>query len=322
MATAPTWFFFARKEGTSLGLVTLTPFFVATPIGFLAGRGPVLAALALYGVVMLAVLPKAVRRGALGLPLDEALSLPGARWAARLAPPVISAELTVQRDVLVLALLGCVAFAGLFFNGAAQAAPMALFLLCALAASLSPALAFSESARLGTLEPLLVVLPRGAVFRLKALTSLGVTLLGCGVVPLALMGASELEGASVIAAFSWLVAMAFFWAVGLATSVHGAGVAFAMVSAWAAAFLGAFVQVLVFALVSLAVGSALGSGHSRDGAMAVVFFVSIDLAVLVAWRRFVHQPAAPARLAVLAAGLSVVVAAAVGALSALTSPAS
>lgn len=275
-----------------------------------------LAALALYGVVMLALLPKAVRRGALGLPLDEALSLPGPRWAARLAPPVISAELTVQRDVLVLALLGCVAFAGLFVNGAVQAAPMALFLLCVLAASLSPALAFSESARLGKFDPLLVMLPRGAVFQLKALASLGVTLLFCGVVPLVLMGASVVEGASVIAAISWLVAMAFFWAVGLATSVQGAGVATAMVSAWAAAFFSAFVQVLVFALVSLAVGSALGSGRSRDGFMAVVFSVSIGLAVLVAWRRFVHQPPAPARLAVLAAGLSVVVAAAVGALSA------
>ena len=286
LATVPTWFFLARKEATTLGLVSLVPFFVVMPVAFFLERFEVtVAVVSVYAVVTLAALPWAVRRGALALPLDEALARGGASKRFAFFPQPLAAELGAQRETMILAAVGWAGFVGTWLLGGHDEAPMVLGLLSALAAVLSPALAFAEADRLGTLEPLLVSRTRAEVFRLKAVTSLGVTMLFSIVVPLAAMAVTSSKWEPM----PWLIGVSFVWCLGLVASVQARGAALGMTFGGGLAASAALTQFAVFVAVWLTAGS-LGVGdHPSSGAfMAAAFISTAAIAVLVAWRKFVR----------------------------------
>lgn len=317
LATVPTWFFFMRKEGTTLGAATIVPMLVAAPAGFFEQAGPLAASVAVYAVLMLALLPRAVRRGVMAPTLDDQLGVGARTLTPRLVPPLIAAELNAQREAVVLALVGVLGFFGvLALNGTTEAS-MTLFMPCAIGAALSPGLAFAESQRTGTLEALLVMRTRRSVFLLKALASLAVTMVACGVLPVALLLVAGVQG-SPSDSFGWLLAMVFVWAVGLVAAVHTTGAAHATGAAVGVAFIGFVILMLAFGLVSLVLGSMLDSRSSGGGFVAAVFAGTAGIAILVAWRRFVLLPDRPVRGALWGAGASLFHATALGVAAALS----
>ncbi len=310
VATVPAWFLLGKKEGTALGLVTLVPFVVASPAALLDVS--VVPTLATYGVVMLALVPWALERGLLAPAIGEQAAVPGATWASRGVPPLLAAELSGQRETLILVGVGVASFAGVRLVDGHEAAPMVLFFLSAIAAALSPSLAFAEAQRLGTLEALLVLRPRRAVFRLKVLTSLAVTLVACVLAPLLLLNVAGSTG-RVDDVLGWLVGIGFVWSVALAVSVHLSGAGTALGTAMGLAFFGALAQVALFVGVSLGLSWLLDRPLSSSHLLGATMVGTAGIAAFIGWRRFVHLPVAPARLALLGGGLSLLYAAVMGA---------
>jgi hypothetical protein len=315
LATVPTWFLFGKKEGATLGLVVLVPFFAVMPVAWFERPTLVTIALVVYGLGMLALFPRALRRGLLAPGIDERLAVAGV-WAPRTLSPLLAAELSAQREALILASVGVFGFFGVLLCDGREGAPMVLFMLSVLTAALSPSLAFAEAQRLGTLEPLLVLRPRREVFRLKVLTSLGLTLVASVVLPLLILLATRGEGRASDAA-GWLVAIGFVWSLGLVSSVHSPGAAISFSASLGIAFASAVGLGLAFALTSLGVGTLLGSHAGGVSFLGATFVASMAIAVFLAWRRFVQLPEPSPRAALLGAGVALFHAVVMGAAAAL-----
>lgn len=301
VVSVPTWFLLGKKEGSTLGLVILVPFLAAAPVALLGTARLVMVELIVYGGVVLALFPWALRRGLLAPGLDEHMAVPGGSWARRL-PPLNGAELVAQREAFILGGVGALASLVICALEGTEEAKMVLFMVGVLVAALSPSLAFAEAQSQGTLEPLLVMRPRREVFRLKALSSLAVMMLACVLVPLLLLLATGTRG-EVGDALAWCCAMGFVWSLGLAVSVHVSGAAGASSVALGLAFIGTLLLVAGFVTASLGLSAVLDTGGSDGSFLGAAFVVSTAIAVFVAWRRFVHLPAAPHRQALLGAGV-------------------
>jgi hypothetical protein len=118
-------------------------------------------------VVLLVLTPRGLRR----LPLVEAelgSTPPAAKWLTLSWP--WRAELEPQRLLLALPFVGVLAMLGATFDGQ-EGAALPLIVCCATVALMSPGIVFSEARRLGTLDPLLAVLPRRVVFQRKLIAS-------------------------------------------------------------------------------------------------------------------------------------------------------
>lgn len=241
LATAPAWFFSAPDEGTALGFVVLLPFFLAG-IPALVWAPAALPVVALYAVLMLAWLPHAIRQGAAAPPpLWMRVSSSALPWVERLASPLWRAELRGQRDALSLNAFAALAYVTIqLANDASRAeASMVLIAFCAVAALLSPVLAFTEARRVGTLDTELSMRPRAEVFLRRAKGSLLCTGLASVVMPWVLMAPETFSDAWHMALLLTLM-MSLAWTVGLAVAVHLRGVGTAL-----AAGLGLGVAMLV-----------------------------------------------------------------------------
>lgn len=286
LATGPTWFFLTQDDETSLGFVVLTPFFAVAPAGLLFPPA-VIPCAALYGVVMLALLPRAIRRGAAsGAPAWLHRETPGLPWLERRLRPMLRAELRGQRDAIILAGASLLAFGVLELMGEVEAAPIALFLFSGVAAVLSPALAFTEARRLGTLEAQLIVQPRRRVFTGRALRSALTTAVMSVIAPGALLALTAPLSLPAVAA--WLLGMSVLWAVGLAAAVHFRSVGSALATGLGLTF--GLVVAHVGLLVLCAVGTMvlLGGGlfPNLGSFIPAVLVIVVAAALAVAWRRF------------------------------------
>jgi hypothetical protein len=310
LATVPAWFFLSRKDATALGLVTMVPFgVVALPLLLGTGAGVVVALLAAYMVVMLALLPRVVRRGVLSPVLGETSDVPGLPALEKRASPLVGALLREQRESVVLGFVAVVAPLAVFAVGGIEEAPLVSFVLAACVAALSPGLAFSEAARVGTLDHQLSLRPRRRVFIERAVVSLGVTLVAAGLVPLAVLSALHLVTVPGVGA--WAVALLLAWSTSLLSAVFSRNAGVSLVSGLglgAAIFLSHFA---VYAVILLGVGGLLparGGGQYLWAAFVVAALLSLGFA----WWRFVHQPARVGRWALVAVGASLFSAAAFG----------
>ena len=320
LATVPTWFFLTQDDETTVGFIVLVPFFGAAPLALLLPAA-VLPAAALYGVVMLGLLPAALRRGvATGAPAWLRRDVPGISWLERWARPVLRAELRGQRDTIVLGGVAVLIF-GVFQVlelgeiGDTEAGPISLFIFSGVGALLSPLLSFSEAQRLGTLDAMLTVQPRQRVFTRRALgsavTTVVVSMLGPAVVCAA---TSRLSVSGVVA---WVLAMSVLWSVGLAVSVHFASVGTALATGVGVAF------ALVMTHVALMVAAVWGTASLLDAApfpqpgpfLAAVLVIIAGVALGVAWRRFMTADRLEPRVLVSATAVSLAHAAVLGAAS-------
>lgn len=310
LATAPTWFFLSRKDATSLGFVTMVPFVVvALPLMLGAGAGVVVPLLVAYMVVMLALLPRVVRRGVLAPTLGETSDVPGLPALERRASPLVGALLREQRESVVLGFVAVVAPLAVFAIGGVEEAPFVSFVLSACVAALSPGLAFSEPGRVGTLDHQLALRPRRRVFLERAVASLVVTLVSAGVVPLAMLGGLQLVTADGVGA--WAVGVLLVWCTSLLAAVFSSNAGVSLVSGLglaAAIFLSHFA---VYAGLLLGIG---GLVPARGGGQYLwaTFVIAALLSLGLAWWRFVHQPARVGPRALVAVGASLFSAAAFG----------
>lgn len=221
LATAPAWFFFAQGEGLALGFVVILPFALAG-LPALLWPHATLPVVALYGVAMLALTPRAVRRGlAAGPPgwmRTRASTVP---FLERLAPPLLRAELRGQRDALVCGGVALLAFTSIRLFDDTEAASLVLIAFAGVAAMLSPVLAFTEAQRVGTLEAELSARPRGEVFRRRVAMSALTTAVVSVAVPLAVLAADwGVSASSAKGGLAVLLLMGLAWCVGLAVAVH------------------------------------------------------------------------------------------------------
>lgn len=229
-----------------------------------------------FVIALLLVLPRQLRR----LPLVEADYSSTARaggWL-RFALPW-RAELEPLRLLLVLPALGLLGLLGFTFDGGDGAA-LPLFVCCATVALLSPGIVFSEARRLGTLDPLLAVLPRRVVFQRKLVASGLFTLVTCVVLPTVAMRLTRTgHWADLVA---WLVGMGFLFAVGLVVA-H-----FTKHAALTLSVGGGVAAVLAGAQTALAEGSVvLLRGEFLQGHLLAASFVGTSLVLMaMAWLNF------------------------------------
>lgn len=320
LATVPTWFFLTQDDETSLGFIVLVPFFIVMPAGVF-WPAAVLPVAALYAVVMLALLPAALRRGvAAGAPAWLRKDTPGFGWLERLARPVLRAELHGQRDCIILGGVAVLSFVvlGLMAHHdpeAAEVATLALFVLCGVAAVLSPALAFTEARRLGTLDAQLAVQPRRRVFIHRALVSAATTVVVSGLVPAA--GLAATSGMSINAVLGWSLAMVVLWSVGLVVAVHLASVGTALVTGLGVAFSAVVAHVALLLLALWGAMTVLDTEQLPPGGpfiSAALVVVAVS-ALVVAWRRFNVADRLEPRVAFSASAVSLGHAAVLGAAS-------
>lgn len=291
LATVPTWFFLTQDDETSLGFIVLVPFFIVMPAGVF-WPAAVLPMAALYGVVTLALLPAALRRGvAAGAPAWLRMDTPGLGRLERLAKPVLQAELRGQRDSIVLGGMAVLCFVVLRLVAsddavAAAVTPMALFVLAGVAAVLSPALAFTEARRLGTLDAQLAVQPRRRVFLHRALVSAATTVVVSGLVPGAIVGLTS--GLSVDAVLGWSLAMTVLWSAGLVVAVHLGSVGTALVTGLGLAFSAVAAHVTLLLLALWGAMTVLDTVELPPGGpfISAALVVVAATALVVAWRRF------------------------------------
>ncbi len=317
LATVPTWFFLTQDDGTSLGFIMLVPFFGATPIALLFPAA-VIPAEALYGLLMLALLPTALRRGAAtGAPAWLRRDVPGSSWLEGWAGPVLRAELRGQRDTIMLGFVAVLAFVviELMDAGETGAGPLALFASCGVGAMLSPMLSFSEARRLGTLDAMLIVQPRRQVFLRRALVSALTTIVVSLMVPGLLLAATS--EASVGGAVAWVIAMTVLWSVGLAVSVHFASVWTALATGVLVAW-GLVVAHLALLFATLW-GAAMMLGAEQfpqlEPFLAAAMVIIAGVALGVAWRRFMSADRMEPRVLASATAVSLAHAAVLGAAS-------
>lgn len=251
-----------------------------------------------------------VRRWWNQLPLVEAQpgsTTSAARWLSRVSWPW-RAELEPLRVALWLPLVG-VAGTVLFAidradSSLANAVAMPMFIGCASAALLSPAIVFSEARRAGTLELLLTVQPAKTVFARKVSAAAAFAALSSVALPAAV---SSLSTQVSIDSLPWALAMAFLFAVGLVVALHARQATVALFVAAAAA------GALGIAQFVLAEGSAafthvlLHSGNPFDGLLdarhlAATFVGTTGLLLALAWWQF-GDPRGGARKTALGVGL-------------------
>ncbi len=243
-------------------------------------------------VVLLVLTPRGLRR----LPLVEAelgSTPPAAKWLTLSWP--WRAELEPQRLLLALPFVGVLAMLGFTFDGKDGAA-LPLFVCCATVALMSPGIVFSEARRLGTLDPLLAVLPRRVVFQRKLLASGLFTFATCVALPTvavalthggtSLVTDSDSPPPRLVAVLTdgsaWLVMMGFLFAVGLVVAHFTTHAALTL-------SLGAGVAlVLAGAQTALAEGSVfLLRDEFLDGQLLAASFVGTSLVlVAMAWLHF------------------------------------
>lgn len=244
------------------------------------------AVLAVSSLALLAVLPRRLRR----LPLVEAElgSAPGAqRWWK---PSLLwRAELEPQLMLLALPALGALATIAFTLDGRDGAA-LPLFVCCATAALMSPGIVFSEARRLGTLEPLLAVLPRAVVFRRKLAAAGLFTFITCGVLPLITLfttGTHQGGGAArlINESAGWLIMMGFLFAVGVVVAHFSSHAGLTLSLGAGAAVL------LAGAQVALTEGSVvLLREEFLRGDLLAASFVGTSLVLLaMAWLNFSGQ---------------------------------
>lgn len=312
LATAPAWFFSAPDEGTALGFVVLLPIFLAG-IPALVWSPAALPVLVIYAVVMLGWLPHAIRQGAAAPPpLWMRVSSSALPWVERLASPLWRAELRGQRDALSLNAFAALAYVTIqLADSASQAdASMVLIAFCAVAALLSPVLAFTEARRLGTLDTELSMRPRREVFFRRAKVSLLCSGLASVVMPLALMAPESFSDALMLA-----LMMSLAWTVGLAVAVHlrGVGTALAAGLGLGAAMLVSHVGLLVLTSYGAQRAMNLEAWPNLVPFMLATLVVIGATATAVAARRFLKADRVEPRIILAAVALSLTHAAVLGA---------
>ncbi|MGV3619752.1 MAG: hypothetical protein ACO1OB_02985 [Archangium sp.] len=283
LATALPWFFFAKKDVSSLGLTLVVPmFFVAPFVGFEWAPG-IVGVLVIYMVTMLMLVPRALRRGVFAPGFGESWALHAPGGPERRLAPLLGAELREQREAMLIGALSLVVGAALFAYRELQAGMV--FFLSASAATMSVALSFSEARRQGTLDARLALMPRARVFREKALASLAVTFVMSVVAPVALLmslGAMELSHAP-----TWALEMAVVWSVALACSVEVSGAAVSLAVSSLATVLVSVISFVVFAVGFFGASMLFGrDGHGPNFVVAL-FVIVVASALFVAQRRFV-----------------------------------
>lgn len=242
-------------------------------------------------VVLLVLTPRGLRR----LPLVEAelgSTPPAAKWLTLSWP--WRAELEPQRLLLALPFVGVLAMLGATFDGQ-EGAALPLIVCCATVALMSPGIVFSEARRLGTLDPLLAVLPRRVVFQRKLVASGLFTFATCVALPavaMAVMPPSTslvtdgnpppLLVTALAEGMVCLVAMGFLFSVGLVVANFTTHAAVTLSMGAGAAL------VLAVAQTALAVGSVfLLRDEFLDGPLLAASFVGTSLVlVAMAWLHF------------------------------------
>ncbi|PZR10519.1 MAG: hypothetical protein DI536_19960 [Archangium gephyra] len=282
LATALPWFFFAKKDVSSLGLTVVVPILLVLPFALFESMLGVVV-LGFYGVTMLALVPRAVRRGVFAPGFGESWVLNSVGGPERRLAPLLGAELREQRESVLLGVLALTVAVAL--SGHRELQVGMLFFLSAAAAALSPAQAFAEARRTGTLELRLSLVPRARVFREKALVSLGVMAVSNIVAPVALlMSLGSMQWSAVPA---WAMEMVVIWALALAVSIElsGAAVSLAMSSLIATGVMLATVMVFIGGYI----GAAYLASHEGRGSeyLGAVMFIVLVTALVVAQQRFV-----------------------------------
>lgn len=283
LTTALPWFFFAKKDVSSLAFTLLAPMLVVAPFAWFEWLPGIVGSLVVYMVTMLALVPRAVRRGVFGPGFGESWVLNGPGGPERRLAPLLGAELREQRESVLLGVLAIAVAVAL--SGHRELQIGMLFFLSATAAALSPAQAFAEARRMGTLELRLSLVPRARVFREKALVSLLVTVVMSIVAPVALLmsiGSMQLSAVPV-----WAIEVLVVWAIAFAVSIELSGAAAAL--AISALISGGVMVASVSVFIAGFIGGTYASG--RDGAgseyLGPLMFIVLVSALVVAQQRFV-----------------------------------
>jgi hypothetical protein len=308
LVTVPTWFLLARSEAATLGLAVLVPYFLLLPVGYFS-RALVLPMAALYGMVVLGLVPWATRRGvASGLP--SWLSSTSFGGPRRLL-------IREQRDAMWMTLIGLIAGGVLSFEGSTEGAALMIFVFCAVSAVLSASLAFAEARRQGTLEVELAAWARRRVLVQRAMGSLFVTVLLAIVTPLTCIAIVDKLTPAI--ALAWTLMMLVTWCVALAASVHVASAGAGVVAGLGAMVLLFFAQVWGFggAFLFTARTLRMGSSAMTEVLLPLSLLVLGGTALFVAAQRFLRADRLQPRVLVSATLGSVATSVMFGALAAV-----